>query len=141
MAGTESPSWVRPVYLNVASLFGLITMAFGAVAIAMGLLHVAAPDFKQDADPINRIITGLVNVVQVSVPFEDIEGEGGPIATAIGSAKKELRRQARNSAANDLMRGAVILLVGGFVYRFHEQKINAPPPGPPQAWAPPPQAG
>lgn len=141
MAGSDAPSWVRPVYLNVASLFGLIAMAFGAVTIAMGLLHVAAPDFKQDSDPIGRIVTGLVNVVEVSVPFEELEGPNGPVAGAIGNAKEELRRQARNGAANDLMRGAVILLVGGFIYRYHEQKINAPPPGPPQAWAPPPAAG
>ncbi|MGH2830112.1 MAG: hypothetical protein ACRDJM_06485, partial [Actinomycetota bacterium] len=110
----------------------------GAVGIAMGLLHVAAPDLKQDADPISRLANAVVNVVQVSIPLEEIEGPEGIAAGAVQAAKKELRRQARNAAANDLMRAAVTLLVGGFIYRYHEQKINAAVAPPPQSWAPPP---
>lgn len=145
---SHQPSWVRPVYLHVVALFGVALMAFGAIGVVMGVVHIASPDLKQQSDPISRLADAAVGVFGAAIPFEELGAEG---VEAFDAVDEELRRQARKAAANDLARSAVVALVGALLYRVHDRMISAsgggttfgfttaaPPPVQPSPFAPTP---
>jgi len=113
-------------------MFGIALMAFGAIGLVLGVVHLADPKLKQQSDPFLRIAQSLVSVVD-KTGFAHAD-QSGFARKALSEAKHELRDQARQSATDDLVRSAIVLVVGFGVYIIHERKI-APRPA---YYAPPP---
>jgi len=148
-------------------LVGIVVLAWGAVGLIMGIVHVADPDLQRQSDPVFRIASAVVDVAKAAYANQD---QRNPTVTdALNKSKSELDHQARQAGLNQLVHGLVFALVGLAVFGFHwrraehperpamfatphpgggwptggggpPQQWPVPPPGPP-ATGPPPQAG
>ncbi|MHB8513696.1 MAG: hypothetical protein ACYDCC_16225 [Actinomycetota bacterium] len=119
---SSDPNWVRPVYLHIVSLFGVVLMAFGAIGLLLGIVHIGDPKLKQQSDPFMRIAQAVVNVVEKSAPAGNPTAD--QVVAGLANVKSELNSQARQSATNDVVRSVIVFLVGASVYKFHERKIG-----------------
>ena len=143
--GLTGPSWIRPAFYYVACLVGILLGAWGALNTAQGVVHLIAPDIAQQGDPIARLASTAVNLIDAGVTaasdeFEDeIEDAGGEEAVdatdaVLESTRDELRSQARKAALDELLTGLILLGIGFGIYRYHwlrvepEVEPTAPPP-------------
>jgi len=140
--GLTGPSWVRPVFYYVACLLGILLGAWGALNAAQGVVHLIAPDIAQQGDPITRLATTAVNLIDAGIEagteeFEDeIEDAGGEEAidatdAVLDSTRDELRSQARKAALDELLGGLIFLAIGLAIYRYHWLRVEPgddPPP-------------
>jgi hypothetical protein len=153
------------VYLYAMCALGILLMAFGALSGVLGIVHVAAPQLKQ-GDPLSRIVTGVVNVVESVFDtleeqqleeceeFSDVDGECEDVAAQADSlqegledTKAEIDRQARMSGINETIRGIVLFAIGAVIWRVHDRRTRPPqsaatatPVGAPPPWEQPPVA-
>ena len=137
------PSWIRPAYLRIMCLVGIVIMAWGTVGFVMGIVHVAFPDLQRQSDPVFRIASAVVDVAQAAVAKQD---QTDPAVTdALDKAKSELDKQARKAGLNELVHGLVFALVGLAIFGFHWRKAEGrqmrAAPGIPWAGAPPGNGG
>src|SRR5262249_24955402 len=99
------PSWIRPAYLRIMCLVGIVILAWGTVGFVMGIVHVAFPDLQRQSDPVFRIASAVVDVAQAAYAQND---ERDPAVTdALAKAKTELDKQARKAGVNELVHGLV----------------------------------
>jgi hypothetical protein len=138
------PSWIRPAYLRIMCLVGIVILAWGTVGFVMGIVHVAFPDLQRQSDPVFRIASAVVDVAQAAYAQQD---QRDPAVTdALGKAKTELDKQARKSGINELVHGLVFALVGLAIFAFHWRKAEERPavaaaPGAPWSGVPPGNGG
>lgn len=119
------PSWIRPAYLRIMCLVGIVILAWGTVGFVMGIVHVAFPDLQRQSDPVFRIASAVVDVAQAAVAKQD---QPDPAVTdALNKAKSELDKQARKAGLNELVHGLVFALVGLAIFGFHWRKAEAQP--------------
>lgn len=141
--GLTGPSWIRPAFYYTACLLGILLGAWGALNTAQGVVHFIAPDIAQQGDPITRLATTAVNLIDAGIEagtdeFEDeIEDAGGEEAVdaadaVLESTRDELRSQARKAALDELLGGLILLGIGFGIYRYHWLRVEPgddPPPG------------
>ena len=150
------PGWVRPAYLRIMCLVGIVVLAWGTVGFVMGIVHVADPSLQRQSDPVFRIASAVVDVAKAAYAEQD---DRNPTVTdALNTSQSELDHQARQAGLNELVHGLIFALVGLAILLFHwkraEQRLavmlpapqypGAGPPatGPPPTWqAPPPAPG
>jgi hypothetical protein len=133
--GLTGPGWIRPAFYYVACLVGILVGTWGAVNTAQGVVHLIAPDIAQQSDPIARLASTVVGLVDAGVQagteeFEDeIEDSGGDeivdgYDAVIQATEDELRSQARKGAVDELLSGLIFLGVGVAIYRFHWLRVE-----------------
>jgi hypothetical protein len=133
------PNWIRPAYLRVMCLVGIVVMAYGALGFALGAIHRVAPDLQRQGDPIFRIASAIVDVAEPVYREEAASsGEGADPAVTQGfdEAQDELTSQARQAGVNELLRGLLLLGIGAVVFGFHWKRAEAPYARPAQPIAP-----
>jgi hypothetical protein len=151
------PGWVRPAYLRIMCLVGIVVLAWGMVAFIMGIVHVADPDMQRQSDPVFRIASAVVDVAQAA--YANQSDRDPTVVDALNKSKGELDHQARQAGLNELVHGLVFALVGFAIFGFHWRRAEqpaaprafagqysgaGPPPGwqaPPPGWQPSPPAG
>ncbi len=135
------PSWVRPAYLYLLCLVGVLAMAAGAVLVILGAVHVASPDLQRQGDPLFRAFSSVLDVAEV-VATEATDEEPLPagVEEALDEARNELDNQARDAGINELVTGLVIFVVGAVIFRLHWRRAEGlasasslPPTEPPGA--------
>ena len=131
------PNWVRPAYLRVMSLIGILLMAYGLLGFVLGVVHVADPDLQRQSDPIFRIASAVVDVANAAYTEKSNSNQNPQVVDALSKAKTELDHQARQAGLNQLVRGLILLLIGLAIFLFHWRKAEEPRQ--PVAAAPPPQ--
>jgi hypothetical protein len=76
-----------------------------------------------------RIASAVVNVAE-PVYRANQENTGSPenptVTTAFSEAKSELTKQAREAGINQIIRGALLLIIGLTVFGFHWRRAEAP---------------
>ncbi len=133
--GLTGPSWIRPAFYYVACLLGILLGSWGALNTAQGVVHLVAPDIAQQGDPIARLASTAVNLIDAGVTaasdeFEDeIEDAGGDEAVdatdaVLESTRSELRSQARKAALDELLKGLILLGIGFAIYRYHWLRVE-----------------
>lgn len=129
--GLTGPSWVRPAFYYLACLLGIVIAAWGALGASLGIVHLIAPDLGQQNDPIARLATTAVDLIDAGVTaaadeFDDPDAEDALDATdeVLQSTRTELRNQAREAALNDLLKGVILLAIGGVIYRYHWLRVE-----------------
>lgn len=132
------PSWVRPAYLYLLSLVGVVVMAIGAVIFLLGIVHSVSPDLQRQGDPVFRAADVLLDIAEVVV-IESGEELPPGVEEALDDARAELDSQARHSGINQLITGLIVFLVGALVFGFHwvraergSRWAQEPPPPPPR---------
>jgi hypothetical protein len=116
------PSWIRPAYLRIMCLVGIVILAWGTVGFVMGIVHVAAPDLQRQSDPVFRIATAVVDVAQAAYAQQDQQDPA--VQNALTKAKSELDKQARQAGVNELVHGLVFALVGLAIFLFHWRRAE-----------------
>lgn len=114
------PNWVRPVYLYLMSLIGVVVMALGSLGVAMGVVHLAAPKTKQ-TDQLSRLVGGVVDIAD-NLSSDSL---GRDEKKALHSVRSELNKQSRWSGTNELLKGLVIAGIGFGIYSFHQKRTAA----------------
>ncbi len=133
--GLTGPSWIRPAFYYLACLLGILVGAWGALNTAQGVIHFIAPDIAQQGDPITRLASTAVNLIDAGVSataeeFDDeIEDAGGEEAldstdAIIDSTREELRSQSRKAALDELLTGLILLGIGFTIYRYHWLRVE-----------------
>ena len=119
------PRWVRPAYLYVLCLVGVLAMAIGAVLTLLGAVHIVSPDLQRQGDPLFRALSSVLDVGEV-VAREATEEEPLPpgVEDALDEARKELDTQARDAGINQLITGLIVFAVGGVIYRLHWRRAE-----------------
>lgn len=112
------PSWVRPAYLYLLSLVGVVVMAIGAVIFLLGIVHSVSPDLQRQGDPVFRAADALLDIAEVVVRESGEELPPG-VEEGLDDARAELDTQARHSGINQLITGLIVFLVGALVFGFH----------------------
>jgi hypothetical protein len=142
--GLTGPNWIRPAFYYVACLLGILLASWGALNTAQGVVHLISPDLAQQGDPISRLASTAVNVIDAGITaasdeFDDqIEDAGGEEAidgtsAVLYSTRDELRSEARKGAVDELIKGLILLGIGLTIYRYHwlrvepEEEPGAPP--------------
>jgi len=147
--GLTGPSWVRPTYYYLACLLGILLGAWGVLNVAQGVVHFAAPDIAQQGDPIARLASTAINLLDAGITTatdefgNEIEDAGGDEAVdatnaVLDSTRDELRSQARKAAVDEFLGGLIFLGVGLALYRYHWLRVepeDEPRPGGPAASA------
>jgi hypothetical protein len=109
---------------------GVVIMVFGALGFALGIVHTIAPDLKS-GNAIQSIASSLVNIAGSVASDANNNGTDVPpaVTKGISSAKSELRRQSRNHAVDEMLRGLFMALLGLAVYLFHMKRTAVGLPG------------
>src|SRR6476660_6141143 len=97
------PNWVRPAYLRVMCLVGIVVMAYGLLGFVLGIVHVASPSMQRQSDPIFRIASAVVDVARVA--YAEEPDQNPTVIKALDKSRSELDRQARAAGLNELVRG------------------------------------
>jgi hypothetical protein len=140
------PNWVRPAYLRLMCLVGIVIMAYGLLGFVLGIVHVASPSMQRQSDPIFRIASAVVDVARVA--YAEEPDQNPTVIKALDKSRSELDRQARAAGLNELVRGLVLSLIGAGILVFHWRRAErpsvmvpagmVPAPGPPApGWASP----
>ena len=140
------PNWVRPAYLRLMCLVGIVVMAYGLLGFVLGIVHVASPSMQRQSDPIFRIASAVVDVARVA--YAEETDQDPTVIKALDKSRSELDRQARAAGLNELVRGLVLSLIGAAILGFHWRRAErpsvmvpagmVPAPGPPTSgWSSP----
>ena len=137
------PRWVRPAYLYLVCLVGVLAMAIGAVLTLLGAVHIVSPDLQRQGDPLFRALSSVLDVAEVVASEATAETEEPlppGVEEALDEARKELDNQARDAGSNELITGLIVFVVGGVIFRLHwrraenlEVAASLPPTEPPSA--------
>jgi hypothetical protein len=109
------PNWVRPAYLRLMCLVGIVEMAYGLLGFVLGIVHVASPSLQRQSDPIFRIASAVVDVAQAA--YAEEPDQNPTVIKALDKSKSELDRQARAAGLNELLRGFVLSGIGAAIQR------------------------
>jgi predicted membrane channel-forming protein YqfA (hemolysin III family) len=119
------PSWVRPAYLYLLSLVGVVVMAVGAVFVLLGVVHAISPELQRQGDPVFRAASAILDVAEVYVREAGSEETLPPgVDDSLDEARAELDSQARHAGVNQLITGLIIFLVGAVVFGFHWRRAE-----------------
>ena len=121
------PGWVRPAYLRIMCLVGIVVLGWGTVGFVMGIVHVADPDLQRQSDPVFRIASAVVDVAQAAYANQD--NKNPAVTDALAKSKSELDKQARQAGLNELVHGLIFALVGLAIFGFHWRNAERPPRG------------
>jgi hypothetical protein len=119
------PGWIRPAYLRIMCLVGIVVLAYGMVSFVMGVVHVADPDLQRQSDPVFRIASAVVDVAKAAVANQT--DPNPTVIEALDKSKSELDRQARQAGLNELVHGLVFALVGLAIFLFHWRRAEQRP--------------
>ena len=140
------PGWIRPAYLRIMCLVGIVVLAWGTVGFAMGIVHVVDPSMQRQSDPIFRIASTVVDVAKAAYAEQDNRNQ--TVTDALNKTTSELDHQAREAGLNELVHGLIFALVGLAILLFHwkraeqgRQVVMIPAPQYPGAAPPAPPAG
>jgi hypothetical protein len=129
--GLSGPGWIRPSYYYLACLLGILIGAYGALTTAQGVVHLISPDLGAQGDPITRLVSTAVELIDVGVTTaadqtDDDEAEESleTISDVLDSTRDELRSQTRKAALDQLLRGLILLAIGIAVYRYHWLRVE-----------------
>jgi hypothetical protein len=118
------PGWVRPAYLRLMCLVGIVVLAWGTVGFAMGIVHVADPGLQRQSDPVFRIASAVVDVAQAAYANQD--NRDPAVTEALAKSKSELDHQARQAGLNELVHGLIFAIVGLAIVAFHWKRAERP---------------
>jgi len=121
------PRWVRPAYLYLVCLVGVLAMAIGAVLTLLGAVHIASPDLQRQGDPLFRALSSVLDVAEVvasEATAETDEPLPPGVEEALDEARKELDNQARDAGSNELITGLIVFVVGGVIFRLHWRRAE-----------------
>ena len=65
------PGWIRPAYLRIMCLVGIVVLGWGTVGFVMGIVHVVEPDLQRQSDPVFRIASAVVDVAKAAYANQD----------------------------------------------------------------------
>ena len=122
------PRWVRPAYLHLVCLVGVLAMAIGAVLALLGAVHIVSPDLQRQGDPLFRALSSVLDVAEVvasEVTAETDEPLPPGVEEALDEARKELDNQARDAGSNELITGLIVFVVGGVIFRLHWRRAES----------------
>jgi hypothetical protein len=119
------PGWIRPAYLRIMCLVGIVVLAYGMVSLVMGVVHVADPDLQRQSDPVFRIASAVVDVAKAA--YANQTNPNPTVIDALNNSKSELDRQARQAGLNELVHGLVFALVGLAIFLFHWRRAEQRP--------------
>jgi len=122
------PRWVRPAYLHLVCLVGVLAMAIGAVLALLGAVHLVSPDLQRQGDPLFRALSSVLDVAEVvasEVTAETDEPLPPGVEEALNEARKELDNQARDAGSNELITGLIVFVVGGVIFRLHWRRAES----------------
>jgi len=119
------PGWVRPAYLRIMCLVGIVVLAYGMVAFVMGVVHVADPDLQRQSDPVFRIASAVVDVAKAA--YANQSDRNPTVTDALNESKGELDHQARQAGLNELVHGLAFALVGLAIFLFHWRRAEQRP--------------
>jgi hypothetical protein len=118
------PSWVRPTYLYLLSLVGVVVMAIGAVIFLLGIVHLVSPDLQRQGDPVFRAAAAILDIAEVVIRESEEEPLPAGAEDALAEARDELDSQARHAGINQLVTGLIVFLVGAAVFGFHWRRAE-----------------
>lgn len=121
------PRWVRPAYLYLLCLIGVLAMAAGAVMMLLGVVHVVSPDLQRQGDPLFRVVSSVLDVAEVVAREATQQGsETLPpeVEQSLDEARKELDSQARDAGINEIITGLIVFIVGGAIFRLHWRRAE-----------------
>jgi hypothetical protein len=113
--------WVRPAFLSLVGLFGLILMITGLVRGAMAGFHIAEPRYAVADSRVDRVADAIALQSQILVQSVALAGEAPPgFEQVIREEQSAIRRRAlsaaKDEAYNDAVSGALQFVLGGFVF-------------------------
>lgn len=138
------PNWVRPAYLRLMCMVGIVIAAYGLLGFVLGIVHVTSPSLQRQSDPIFRIASAVVDVARVA--YAEEPDQNPTVIRALEKSRSELDRQARAAGLNELVRGLVLSLIGAAILVFHWRRAEQPnvmvpagmvpaPGAPPAGWS------
>jgi len=125
------PTWVRPAYLYLLCLVGVVLMAIGAVFALIGGVHLVSPELQRQGDPVFRAVSALLDLAEAVAGEVEAAPVPPGVEGALGEARDELDTQARYAGINQLVTGLIMLLVGAVVFALHwrrAERERTPPP-------------
>lgn len=118
------PAWVRPAYLYLLCLVGVVLMAVGAVFALIGGVHLVSPELQRQGDPVFRAVSALLDLAEAVAGEVEAQPVPPGVEGALAEARDELDTQARYAGINQLVTGLIIFLVGAVVFVFHWRRAE-----------------
>lgn len=117
----QDARWVRPAFLSLAALFGLVVMVGGLIVGATGGFHVYEPKYRvasEQASELSEAFSSFLN------PLLQLGASEGGLPPGFEAAIEEQERQnraqalarAKDQGYNDIARGGLAFVVGGFIF-------------------------
>lgn len=116
----DDAKWVRPAFLSLAALFGLIVMVWGLITGAMGGFHIYEPRYGRAASDQGDVASAFRSVYSPLLELGVSQGTAPPgsedaLRRAAADAEEQALVRAKDQAYNDAVKGAIAFVAGGFV--------------------------
>ncbi|MGH2829838.1 MAG: hypothetical protein ACRDJM_05090, partial [Actinomycetota bacterium] len=116
----DEARWVRPAFLSLAALFGLIVMVWGLVNGALGAFHIYEPRYARAEADQGDIANAFRAVYAPLLELGQTQGTAPPgsedaLRRAAAEADRQALARAKDRGYNEAVRGALAFVVGGFV--------------------------
>jgi hypothetical protein len=118
------PTWVRPAYMYLLCLVGVVLMAVGAVFALLGGVHLVSPELQRQGDPVFRAVSALLDLAEAVAGEVEAQPVPAEVEGALDEARNELDDQARYASINQLVTGLVMILVGAVVFAVHWRRAE-----------------
>lgn len=116
----DDAKWVRPAFLSLAALFGLIVMVWGLITGAMGGFHIYEPKYGRAASDQGDVASAFRSVYSPLLELGVSQGTAPPgsedaLRRAAADAEEQALVRAKDQAYNEAVKGAMAFVIGGFV--------------------------
>lgn len=117
---TQESRWVRPTFLSLAALFGLIVMVWGLMVGALGGFHIVEPRYGRAESDQGDIASAFRSVYSPLLELGALQGNVPPgssdaLRRAAAEAEGQALERAKDRGYNDAVKGALGFVVGAFV--------------------------
>lgn len=117
---SDDARWVRPMFLSLAALVGLIVMVWGLVIGAVGAFHIYEPKYGRVEADQGDVADAFRSVYGPLLELGTVQGTTPPGSSdALDRAAEEAERSALDRAKdrgyNRAVTGALAFVLGGFI--------------------------